>query len=88
MPALISARFLVRCSLVSVESIWQAAIPWFWSFWTWSLMSERSGEMMMVVPRWLRRNEGSWKVRDLPEPVGRVARVLFPFRMWLIISSW
>ncbi len=43
--------------------------------------------MTMVVPWVRRRNEGSWKVRDFPDPVGRVARVFLPATTCSMISS-
>ena len=73
-----------RSSEVKVESIQATGISFRMSSCVWSRMRERRGEITKGEP-WNRR-AGSWKVSDLPPPVGRIARVLLPSKRDVMIS--
>jgi hypothetical protein len=52
---------------------------------TWSFISAIRGEMTTVVPS--SSIAGSWKVSDLPEPVGMIASVSRFARAWAITAA-
>ena len=53
---------------------------------TWSFMSEISGETTSTAPGSSRA--GTWKVSDLPAPVGMTAMQSWPASTASITSSW
>ena len=53
---------------------------------TWSVMSDTRGITTTVSPERVRA--GTWKISDLPPPVGRITKTSFRAITALIASSW
>ncbi len=77
---------VVTISLCDIpEYIAAATIPAFRRRFTWSFISAMSGVTTMHVPSFA--SAGTWKVIDLPPPVGIRPRVSLPLPMLSMMSS-